>query len=218
MNMQIIDRKTGKRLINTGELKTASKEDPVKRNVEKNLEGGESSPMDPPDAYSRDHLPEGLNPDELSDFLKVLLGEHKEALVLINEFESALVQFRQNGYHFSREHHETFSRFFEFIDTRLMEHQAKEDKILFPILHQRLIDSGEHSKSNPPKTAIDVMEDDHVRFIQLGALAFNLLGLASRLGHEASKMQVFDIACNNARELVELLRLHFSGKTIPCFH
>ena len=52
------------------------------------------------------------------------------------------------------------------------------------------------------------MEDDHVKFIQLGTLTFNMLGLASRLGDQRSRAITYDLACHSGTELVELLKLH----------
>ena len=75
-------------------------------------------------------------------------------------------------------------------------------------MHKRLIESGEHSKTPNPRTGIDLLEDDHIKFIQLGSLTFNLLGLATRIQDETSRLLIFDVAYNNGRELVELLRLH----------
>jgi hemerythrin-like domain-containing protein len=79
---------------------------------------------------------------------------------------------------------------------------------LFPILKQRLIDSGEHSNEPILKTPVDLMEDDHVKFIQLASLTFNILGLAARLPDKHSRMLTYDVAYNTGIELVELLRLH----------
>jgi hemerythrin-like domain-containing protein len=42
----------------------------------------------------------------------------------------------------------------------------------------------------------------------LGALTFNLLGLAPRFRDEQSKMFTYDVAFNNGKELIELIRLH----------
>lgn len=52
------------------------------------------------------------------------------------------------------------------------------------------------------------MEDDHIKFIQLGSLTFNLLGLAPRYRDVQARMFTYDVAYNNAKELVELLKLH----------
>ena len=99
----------------------------------------------------------------------------------------------------------------------MLAHNNKEEKVLFPILHKKLLEAGEHSVGAVPMTAIDVMEDDHVKFIQLGALSFNLLGLATRLKDEASRIFVLDTAYENARELVELLKLHIYREDYTLF-
>ena len=76
------------------------------------------------------------------------------------------------------------------------------------MLHKRLIESGEHGEGANPTTAVDMMEDDHIKFIQLGALAFNMLGLAARLPDPNSRRFTYDVAYDNSRELIEMLRLH----------
>ncbi|MFT5777223.1 MAG: hemerythrin-like domain-containing protein [Crocinitomicaceae bacterium] len=56
--------------------------------------------------------------------------------------------------------------------------------------------------------AVDLMEDDHNKFIQLATLCFNLLGLGTRLRDLESRGITFDLAYNNGKELSEMLRLH----------
>jgi hemerythrin-like domain-containing protein len=188
-------------------LKDLAKTDPIKRNVEKGLEQVENSPMDPPSAYANEN---SLMMDkEISEkSIKIFKEEHTLALEVIEKFEIALIQFKENGYRFNTKINEDFKVFFDFLDNNLFPHNNKEEKALFPILHKRLIEAGEHSTGNKPRTAIDVMEDDHVKFIQLGVLTFNFLGLASRLKDDNSRMFVYDTAYENGRELVELLKLH----------
>ena len=69
-----------------------------------------------------------------------------------------------------------------------------------------MLASGEHGLDNI--TAVDLMEDDHVKFIQLGCLVFNFLGLAARLPDGHSRYLVLDLAYHNGKELTELLKLH----------
>jgi iron-sulfur cluster repair protein YtfE (RIC family) len=76
------------------------------------------------------------------------------------------------------------------------------------VLHAKLLAQGEHGTGTVPRTAIDLMEDDHVKFIQLGALTFNLLGLAARLPDARSALFTFDAAYETSRELTETIRLH----------
>ncbi len=198
------------------DLKHAAKVDPVTRNVEKGLEDVEHSPMDPPSAYEqpgtvKDPLPNLEKP------IQTFVDEHKIALAQIDTFEKALVQFKSNGYKLDQQINQAFGTFYKYFDDSLLAHNNKEEKVLFPILHKKLLEAGEHSVGAVPMTAIDVMEDDHVKFIQLGALSFNLLGLATRLKDEASRIFVLDTAYENARELVELLKLHIYREDYTLF-
>jgi hemerythrin-like domain-containing protein len=207
--MLIIDPKTGKRLVQSVlvEPELDSKQEAIKRNIVKGLEESENSPMDPPDALSEEHTLKNKF-DNLVPLLQLFKNEHKVALEKIQLFENAVSEFKNLGYKYTEQINHTFGEFFEFFDQKLLVHNAKEEKSLFPLLHQRLIESGEHSGEPKPITGVDIMEDDHVKFIQLGALTFNLLGLATRLPDETSRMIVNDVAYHNARELIEILRLH----------
>jgi len=207
--MKIIDKETGKRL---------KEIDPVKGNPmkEEAVIDSENSPMDPPDAYAEptvDQLIDG----ELDESLKVFEQEHEEATLIIGKFEKALISFKEKGYRLDDEINEGFKVFFEFFDDELLPHNRKEEKTLFPILHKKLLENEEHSPGENPMTAIDMMEDDHVKFIQLGTLAFNLLGLAPRLRDEQARVFTYDVAFNNGLELVELLKLHIFRENTTLF-
>lgn len=198
--MKIVDRETGKRL---------KEVDPVIGNPEKDIDiqNDELSPMDPPDAYSSYASIEVEN-GELNESLLILKKEHEELVVVLDIFEKALSNFKELGYVLNNEINEGFKKFFDFFDNELLPHNRKEEKILFPVLQKALFANNEHGVGENPVTAVDIMEDDHVKFIQLGALTFNLLGLAPRLRDEQSRMFTYDVAYNNAKELVELIRLH----------
>jgi hemerythrin-like domain-containing protein len=87
-------------------------------------------------------------------------------------------------------------------------HNGREEKALFPVLHEKLIASGECSPGDHPTTAVDVMEDDHLKVAQASAIVFNLLGIASRIRDAASRATLCQIACDQGREIVEVMRLH----------
>lgn len=201
-DMKIIDRDKMKRL---------SKTDPLKRNAEKenSLENMEHSPMDPPEAYDDETSKiEDVKPEEMAEPLKKFMEEHKAATEQIESFEKALTQFKENGYKLTRDISADFNEFFRFFDNDLLSHNQKEEKALFPLLEKFLIEDGEHGNGPDQQTGIDIMEDDHIKFIQLGALTFNLLGLATRFKDARSATFTFDVAYDNGRELIELLRLH----------
>lgn len=188
--------------------KALAKTDPIKRSVEKTLEVDEESPMDPPAAYAADKNIVEFEYEDYSKALQQLIDEHKVAMDYINDFENALTIFKANVYKHDKYTNDSFTSFFSFFDENILKHNEREEKALFPLLHKRMIEKGEHSHQANPQTAINLMEDDHTLFIQLGTLAFNLMGLASRIHDPQSKMFIHDVAYDNARELIEALKLH----------
>jgi hemerythrin-like domain-containing protein len=189
------------------DLKKLQKSDPVKKQSEKGLDDQEDSPMDPPNAYEEPGKIT-MQQEDKADAIKIFMDEHREVLKVVAEFEKGIVAYKTNGYNLTNEINVSFSKFFKCFDEELLPHNRKEERVLFPILNKKLILAGEHSKGVKQVTAIDVMEDDHVKFIQLGALAFNLLGLATRMADERSRIFVLDTAYETSRELVELIKLH----------
>lgn len=210
--MKFINKETGKRIGSKDEdvkihSKKLKEEDPILRNItkEENLE--EFSAMDPPDAYDLNRVI-GADYNGLDSFLQELMDEHIELIEKIKLFDEALVSFKDNGYVFTVELDKDFNSFFIYFDEHIVPHNRKEERNYFRILHDRLIEAGEHGKGDEPTTAIDLMEDDHTKFIQLASLTFNLLGLGTRLRDVESKAMTFDLAFNSGRELTELIRLH----------
>jgi len=196
--MKIIDKKTGKRL---------SKSDPIKRNVLKDIDSDGQSPMDPPEALDESKNVK-FDTDQIPEAIQILLDEHKATLELVNAFEEALKEYVESNYEMTDKINEAFSNFYSHIDKDLVVHNAKEEKALFPILHKKLKETGEHSDEEIPRTAVNLMEDDHNQFVQLGTLSFNFFGLAPRLNDDKSRLFVLETATRSARELVELIKLH----------
>jgi|TARA_B100000315_G_scaffold114501_1_gene104993 hemerythrin-like domain-containing protein len=183
------------------------KTDPVKRLVEDEIPSTEgSSPMDPPDAYAPPATIEEVPRDQMHAILREFYEEHDSITESVVKFEKALVTIQKEG--ITREANQAISSFFEFLDTEFVEHDKREEKVLFPPLSVQLIKHGEHSQGTEPTTAIDIMEDDHLKAIQLAGVTFNLFALAMRLPDERSRMIVLDKALEQGRALVELLRLH----------
>lgn len=209
--MKIIDAKTGKRLdVNGKIINTKLKDsDPIRRKAEKELEISEHSPMDPPEAYDKEAASvDGIGYDDMAIPLQSMIDEHNELIKYAERFESALGEFHSSGYNFTKDINDKFNEFFVYFDNHILPHNRKEERYLFPTLHAKLVESGEHGVGSDKMTAVDLMEDDHVKFIQLASLTFNLLGLASRLPDTKSRGITFDLAYHNGKELIELLRLH----------
>jgi iron-sulfur cluster repair protein YtfE (RIC family) len=211
MKYKIIDTETGKRVDEVGEKEKGDikNKDHINRIVDKGLEADEeSSPMDPPEAYDINYAITDVDLESMADSLKSLVNEHEEVISELENFEASLIAFKAEGFRMTKEINDSFAAFFSFFDTDILVHNRKEERHLFPILKQRLIESGEHSQEAIPKTSVDLMEDDHVKFIQLASLTFNILGLAVRLPDKHSQMLTYDVAYNTGIELVELLKLH----------
>lgn len=208
--MKIID-KSGKRIDGKASDKEIKKklkeEDPILRNAVKDENMEELSPMDPPEAYNLERAQiKGVDMNNLNPCLNSFIEEHKELTKIVEEFDAALNTFKNAKYLLDNETNNVFNKFFNYFDAEILPHNRKEERYLFPLLNERMLASGEHGLDKI--TAVDLMEDDHVKFIQLGSLVFNFLGLAARLPDNHSRYLVLDLAYHNAKELVELLRLH----------
>ena len=181
--------------------------DPVKRFVEKEKDFEEASPMNPPDAFS----PSTVDPVaylDMAPFLQKLMDEHKVFITVLENFESALINWKKSDWNFNDEINKKFNELFSFLDKNTPGHNRKEEKELFPLLHKRLLQTGEHTSGNEPKTAVDIMEDEHIKVAQLGALCLNFLGLGSRLEDKKSREIVFELAYEEGKAIVETMRLH----------
>ncbi|MBI4238342.1 MAG: hemerythrin domain-containing protein [Deltaproteobacteria bacterium] len=179
--------------------------DRLQKQPERGIEGNALSPMDPPSAYAppaADHVPtEALHP-----FLQQLCREHAACLDELQRFETAIATIQQTG--FTKTEDLAIRHFFHYFEHDLVPHTRREERQFFPMLHQRLQANGERAPGTDPTTAVDLMEDDHIKSIQLAAVVLNFLGLAFRLPDERSRLLVLDAALEQAKHLVELLRLH----------
>ncbi len=186
-------------------LKDLNKVDPLKRMIEKQNQQEEFSPMDPPEAYAPPNM-EVIPYEDMHPFLQQLIDEHKEYIKELGTFEETLLHIQEKG--IDQTVDGKLKEFFWFFDHKIVKHNQKEEKALFPLLHQRLKEKGEHSHNPDTLTAVDMLEDDHVKALQLAAVVFNFLGLASRLPDHNSRLLVLDVALEQGKVLIELLRLH----------
>jgi len=181
--------------------------DPIKRFVDKEKEFEEASPMNPPDAFS----PSTVDPvayKDMAPFLQKLMDEHKVFMTVLENFESALIDWKKSSWNFNDDINKKFNELFSFLDKNTPGHNKKEEKLLFPLLHSRLLQTGEHSAADEPKTAVDIMEDEHIKVAQLAALCLNFLGLGSRLEDKKSREITFELAYEEGKAIVETMRLH----------
>ena len=186
-------------------LKQLSQTDPIDRRAEKQAETKGYSPMDPPDAYAPP-ADVGVDRKDLHPFLLQLIEDHEAVVTELDAFESVLVRMQTDG--IDRDTNQKLGEFFRYLDESIVQHQALEETKLFPLLRQRLVERGEHSQGPDARTAIDMLEDDHIKVMQLAAVTFSLLGLAPRLPDADSCLIVLDTGLQQGKALVELLRLH----------
>jgi iron-sulfur cluster repair protein YtfE (RIC family) len=178
--------------------------DRIVRNVEKQSEQ-EFSPMDPPDAYA----PPAMDPVPYADlhpFLQALYDEHRGLEQQLEAFEEMLNALHEQGA--NKELNAALGEMFSTLDTRVSAHSQKEDRQLFPALQPVLLAHGEHSQGTEKTTAIDALEDEHHRIVQLLAVTFNVFKLAARLPDVRSQIVALDVAIHQGKDLIETLRLH----------
>ena len=187
------------------ELKVINKTDPLKRTAEKQSMEEEFSPMNPPDAFAPPNLEEVAYKD-MHPFIQKLMDEHKVFIDKLDSFESTLLELQNKGV--KKEVLSKLSEFFEYFDQEIHIHNRREERSIFPILHERLKASGEHGKGVDLVTAIDMMEDDHIKAMQLAAVVFNFFGVATKLPDQNSGLILLDMAIEQGKVLIELLRLH----------
>jgi len=185
--------------------KNLNPRDGLRRNAVKDSSAEVLSPMDPPDAYA----PPGkinIDPEQMHPFLKTLMADHAIIKESLADFEKAILSIKQSGV--TKEVNRRLAHFFYTFNDIFIPHDKMEERRLFPALEKKLIEKGEHSQGAKPATALDVMEDDHLKAVQQAAVIFNFFGLASRLGDEISRNLVMDAAMEQANQFIELMQLH----------
>jgi hemerythrin-like domain-containing protein len=181
-------------------------EDSIIRFVEKE-NSDELSPMNPPDAYSPQNI-ELIPYEKLHPFLQELVDEHKAFTKVLNTFEEALINWRNNEWVFTDAINAKLKQFFSFFDEKVPLHNQKEEKNLFPLLHKKLTETDEHNSKDPSYTGINVIEDEHMKVAQAAAVVFNFLGLGSRLPDTRSQVITFEAAFEQGIAIVETMKLH----------
>jgi len=169
------------------------------------MEGG-VSPYAPPEAYAPPSKDEEIPYENMHPFLQEFIDEHNAYTKELNVFEATIAMIE--GGNVDKTMDERLRQFFSYFEDKVVKHNQDEEKYLFPRITKKMKAEGEHSKSDNNFTVIDVLEDDHVKSIQLASVAFNMFALFSRVPDERSRYMILDIALNQSKELLELLRVH----------
>ena len=162
--------------------------------------------MSPPDAYDPPGLGVSVPYEELQPYLRSLRDEHVICTSELMDFTAILDAIVENGP--SDEYTEGINTFFTFVQRVLIPHNQREERELFGLLEQRLIEAGEHSQGPRVVTAVDMLKGDHVQYLQISAVMINFFRIAPTLPDERSRLMVLSAAIRQARELVDNLKLH----------
>jgi hemerythrin-like domain-containing protein len=180
--------------------------DPVEQQQERGFEQeAGASPMDPPDAYA----PPALDPvplEQMHPFLQKLGTEHVSFSEELKKAEDAIHSVKEHG--FTEEVYRSLIHFLGVLDQDFVPHSRREEMELFPLLAERMLASGEHSRGSDPTTAVDLMLDEHLKANRSAAVVLHFIEMASRLPDEKSRLILVGAALREALNLVELLRLH----------
>ena len=187
------------------DLKATQKVDPLKKQAESGVDTEGLNPMAAPEGFNPPSL-ETVPVSEMHPFLQSLVAEHKEFVEKLDDFEKALSVIPDNG--ITKEADKGIRDFFHYFDHQLVEHHRREDTELFPILKRVLPLSEGYTQGSAAQSPVEIMEDDHVRTLQSAAVIFNFFGLVSRLPDSKSQVLVLDAALEQAKEFIEILRLH----------
>jgi len=177
----------------------------IEPEIEINMEGG-ISPYAPPDAYDPPSKEEDIPYENLHPFLQELIDEHNEYTKELNAFEATIAMIE--GGKVDREINDRLVQFFTHFDDQIVKHNLEEERYLFSRISKKMKENGEHSQADENYNVIDVLEDDHVKSIQMASVAFNMFALFSRIPDEKSRYIILDVALNQAKELLELLKVH----------
>jgi len=180
--------------------------DPVKIRAEKES-GTEISPFDPPDEFAPPSL-EPVSYNDFHPFLQQLIDEHIEFKNVLKAFEDALVKWKTNNWNFTNEINYGFKILFKYFDQNVPDHNQKEERKLFPPLHLKLIETGEHNTVDTSITGINLMEDEHIKAAQSVSIVLNFLALGSRLPDKESREITFHTAYEQGMALIETMNLH----------
>ena len=191
------------------------KNDPLKRYVNKEIDD-HPSPMDPPSSFAVPTV--AVIPyDKLSKPLQLLIDDHNEFEKVLNVFDRSLVSLKESHWKFTPEISAGLKKFFEFMDNEISIHTRQEEKALFPVLYEKLLESGEHSPGSSPITPVDIMEADHKQVEIAANMVFNLLGLAPRIRDDEARNLLFEHAFQQGQEIVEVMKLHIYKENTTLF-
>ena len=187
--------------------KQSQKIDPVKAQAIANADDmGGLSPMGDAEDFQPDQDIQFAY-DDLHPFFQELFNEHVELTSYVEKLNQAVTLLGKEHV-LSPESGNLIKEFLEFFHMEFVPHNKKEESKFFPLLHERLMATEEHSNSANPFTGIKILEDDHIHALRLGAILSNQVYLMGQF----KDFKTQSILCNEikktANELAEVIELH----------
>jgi len=142
---------------------------------------------------------EEISYEDMHPFLQELIDEHHVYTKELNAFEEAIAMIESGK--IDKEVYEKLRQFFSYFDDQIVNYNQEGEKYLFARISKKMTEDENFN-------VINFLETDHVKSIEMAAVAFNMLALFSRIPDEKSRFIILDIALNHAKELLELLRVH----------
>lgn len=182
--------------------------DPLKRQatVSEEDRGARMSPMHPPEGFDA-AIPESENTSEMDPLLLSLMDDHKTLLKSIENYEVTIDSIIAERA-LSKESTLSTKEFLKVIDDEFIDHNKKEEEVLFPLLHEKMMENGEHSQSNEPITAVDILTNEHR---QAEMMVLDLKEIVKFLETETDALKrenVLKHLIALSKELTGLLKLH----------
>ena len=137
--------------------------------------------------------------ENMHPFLQELIDEHNVYTKKLNAFEEAIAIIESGKV--DKDIDEKLRQFFSYFDEQIVSYDQEGEKYLFAKVSKKMTEAENIS-------IMGSLENDHMKSIQMAAVAFNMLALFSRIPDENSRFIILDMALKQAKELLELLRVH----------
>jgi len=137
--------------------------------------------------------------EDMHPFLQELIDEHDVYTKELNAFEEAIAMIESGKV--DKEIDNKLRQFFSYFDEQIVSYDQEGEKYLFARVSKKMTE-------NENVTILGSLETDHMKSIQMAAVTFNMLALFSRIPDENSRFIILDMALKQAKELLELLRVH----------
>lgn len=184
------------------------KNDPIKRqpSVSQEDRGAGLSPMAPPEVDS-ELISIDIPYEQMHPFFQELMDEHRELEKVVNTLEEVSDSIKKKRA-LDGPTYKALKKFLVDFNEGFVEHNQKEEKIFFPILHKRLLEVGEHSKGKEVFTGVDILQSEHVQGVKLLSSIETALDIIDLIQDQKSREEVLGVIVRRSNELVELMNMH----------